>query len=87
MDMTKDLFAEQGYGRIALKKLAPVSPNFRLFQAGWLGEKPVDWKVMKITGAEFRVAKTGKNAGTLSIMVKGSTRSTYVTRAEMDAGI
>ena len=85
MDMSKDLFAQQPYGKIALAKLAPVPANFRLYQAGWLGDKPGDWEVMKITGAEFRVAKTGKNAGKLSILVKGSVRSTYVTRAEMDA--
>lgn len=85
MDMGKDIFAEQTYGQVALKKLAPVPDTFRLFSAGWLGEKPKDWNTMKVTGADFRVAKAGPNRGKLSIMVKGSTRSAFVTRSEMQA--
>jgi hypothetical protein len=85
MDMQIDIFAEQSYGKAALKKLAPVPENFRLYAAGWLGKKPEDWKTMKVTGAEFRAAKTGKNAGKLSILVKGSGRSVIVTKDEMCA--
>lgn len=85
MDMTTDVFAEQSYGKAALKKLAPVPENFRLYEAGWLGKKPKDWKTMKVSGAEFRTAKTGKNAGKLSILVKGSVRSVIVTKDEMRA--
>ncbi len=83
MDMEKDIFAEALYGQVALKKLAPVPANFRLYSAGWLGEKPADWTTMKVTGAEFRVAKTGKNAGQLSIMIEGTRRDAYVTRQEI----
>lgn len=85
MDMGKDIFADCSYGQVALKKLAPVPETFRLFSAGWLGEKPKDWDVMKVTGADFRVAKTGPNKGKLSIRVKGSERSAFVFRAEMQA--
>lgn len=70
-DMTKDIFAEQQYGQLALKKLAPVSENFRC--------------VLEVTGAEFRVAKTGPNHGKLSIMVHSTQRSTHVTRKEIVA--
>lgn len=82
-DMTEDTFAAQPYGKIALKKLPPLPQNFRLFSAGWLGEKAQDWDTMKVTGAEFREAISGTNKGKLAIMVKGTQRSAYVTRQEM----
>lgn len=84
-DMTNDVFAACSYGQVALKKLSPVPENFRLFSAGWLGEKPEDWKTMKVTGAEFREAKSGPSKGKLAIMVKGTQRSAYVTNEEMAA--
>jgi hypothetical protein len=85
MDMQKDLMAEQAYGKAALKKLAPTPENFLLYEAGWLGDKPSEWTVMKVTGAEFRVAKTGPNKGKLSVMVAGSKRTAFVTEEEMRA--
>lgn len=81
MDMTKDIFANCTYGQIALKELAPVSDNFRLYYAGWLEENPKDWKTMKVTGADFRVAKIGRDKGKLSVMIKGSKRSVFVSKA------
>lgn len=84
-DMSKDIFAAYSYGQVALGKLAPVPENFRLFEAGWLGKRPEDWKTMKVTGAEFRVAKSGPSKGQLAIMVKGTQRSAYVTKEEMAA--
>lgn len=84
-DMDKDVFADEPYGKVALKKLAPVPANFRLFSAGWLGEKREDWDTMKVTGAEFRAAKSGENKGKLAVVVKGTQRSAYVTRSEMAA--
>lgn len=84
-NMEKDIFAEQPYGKAALKKLAPIAENFRLYQAGWLGDKPENMDVMKVTGAEFRIAKTGKYAGKLSIIVKGTDRTAYVTKEEIRA--
>ena len=83
-DMSKDIFADCSYGKVALNKLAPVPEKFRLFSAGWLGERPADWKTMKVTGAEFREAKSGPQKGKLVIMVKGTQRSAYVTREEMN---
>lgn len=85
MDMEKDLFAEQPYGQLALKKLAPVPANFRLYQAGWLGKHPKDFTVMEVRGGEFRVAKSGPNKGKLSILIPGTTRITHVTKDEMNA--
>lgn len=85
MDMREDIFAAQPYGKIAIKKLAPVPENFRLYQAEWLGDKPSEWNVMKVVGAEFREAKSGPNKGKLCIMVKGTQRTAFVTESEMRA--
>lgn len=85
MDMRKDLMAEQNYGKAALQKMAPTPENFRLYEAEWLGDRPKSWTVMKVTGAEFRAAKTGPNKGKLSVMVDGSKRTAFVTAEEMRA--
>lgn len=83
--MEHDVFAEQSYGKAALQKMAPVPENFRLYSAGWLGQKPEVRTVMEVTGAQFRVAKRGPNKGKLSIMVPGTQRTVQVTKAEMKA--
>lgn len=84
MDLREDIFADQSYGKLALQKFAPVDPNFRLYIAGWMG-KANERRVMKVTGAVFREAQRGPRKGQLSIMVPGTTRSVYVTSAEMAA--
>lgn len=83
MDVERDIFAEYSYGKLALQKLSPVPANFRLYSAGWLGEKPEEMTVMEVSGAEFRAAKSGPNKGKLSIMIPGTKRTAYVTKAEM----
>lgn len=82
-DHTIDIFADQPFGKAALKKLSPVPENFRLFSAGWLGKSFDKWDTMEVTGAEFRQAKTGPNKGQLCIMLKGTERTAHVNRAEM----
>lgn len=86
MDMTVDIFAEQVYGKIALKKMAIDNENFRLYAVRWMGDGR-SHDVMEVTGAVFRIAKSGINKGCLSIMVKGTKRTAYVTAAEMVAGV
>lgn len=81
-DMTNDVFAETSYGKIALKKMRDLPENFRLFYAGWLHDTS---DVMQVKGAEFRIAKSGENKGTLSILIKGTERVAYVTKEEMNA--
>jgi len=83
-DMAVDVFAEQSFGKVALKKLGKVSENFRLYRAGWLGKHPTR-DIMEVTGAEFRAAKSGPNAGKLSIKVNGSDKTVHVTKEEMQA--
>ena len=84
MDMEKDPFADLAFGKAALKKLGPVSENFRLYSAGWLGTYP-DFHSMRVTGAEFRKAKRGRNVGKLCILKTGTSRSTIVTKTEINA--
>jgi hypothetical protein len=83
MDMQNDIFSQQPYGKVALRKLAPVSPNFRLYSVAWLGDKPSEWEVMRVIGAEFREAKTGPRKGQMCILVKGTTRTAFVTTKEI----
>lgn len=77
--MQKDILGEQSYGKAALKKLSPVAENFRLYEVQLSDDKGT----LKLTGAEFRVAKRGKNAGKLCIIVTGTKRVIYVTRSEI----
>lgn len=78
-----DIFAPLPFGKAALKKLGPVPENFRLYCAGWLGDRPSEWDTMEVKGAEFRAAKTGPNKGRLTIEVPGTRRTVYVSKAEM----
>jgi hypothetical protein len=83
MDMRADIFAEQTFGKVALKKLTPTDENFRLYKAGWLGNGR-QREIMEVSGAVFRAALRGPNKGKLSIMVPNSSRSIHVTAREMD---
>lgn len=85
MDEERDAFAKQPYGKVALRKLAPVPENFRLYSVGQLGIRPDEFSVIQVTGAQFRTAKRGPNKGRLTIMVPGTQRTTYVTEAEINA--
>ena len=61
------------YGQAALRKFGAVPDGFHIFAAAWLGEKPEEWKSMRVTGAQFN----GKRR------VPGTTMQTIVTEAEM----
>lgn len=83
-DMDQDLFGDANFAKLAMKQFAPVDENFRIFEAGWLGDKP-PFKVMEVKGATFRRATRGPRKGVLCVMVKGTVRTAYVTAAEMEA--
>lgn len=80
-DMTVDLFAEVAFGKAALAKLVPVDPNFRLYCAGHADAKGT----MRVTGAIFAHGKRGMYKGVLSVLIKGTEQTVYVTRSEIDA--
>jgi hypothetical protein len=84
MGMEQKLFEDTDYGKVAIEKIKPTDPNFRLYYAGWLG-KNGEADVMEIRGAVFRQAKSGPNKGRLCMIVRGSEKTVYVTVAEMDA--
>ena len=81
-DMTEDVFRGFASGEIAIIKLernAPVSKNFRFYEGEWVGEG----SAFKLTGGEFRVAKSGKNKGVFCVLIPGTSRTVYVTPAEI----
>jgi hypothetical protein len=80
-------FAKKTYGQVALQKIAPTDPDFLLYAVGWLetGAHPSTWDVMEVKGAVFREAKRGPRKGQKCIIVPGSKRTAYVTKAEMKA--
>lgn len=84
-DMIEKTFEVTGFGQAALQKLGHLPDDFRLYEAGWVEEKPEDFDTMKVTGAEFRVAKTGKNKGKMTVLVPGTKRTVCVTRDEISA--
>ena len=81
-DMSERIIEKQPFGKIALQKLGDVPENFRLFDAAW-GDNPRNRDTIRVTGAEFRVAKSGPEKGLLSVMVPNTMRTAYVTAAEM----
>lgn len=80
-DMTKDVLGTYLFGQVALKKMEPVSENFRLYYAGWTDE---EFAVMKVIGCEFKVASSGLYKGKMSIQVPGTTKIEYITKKEME---
>ena len=84
-DMDTDIFAEQPYGRAALKKMAANSPlpeNFPLYCAEWLGDKKNMYQTLKVTGAEFRAARMGPYKGKLSVLLPDTKRTVYLSPEE-----
>ena len=78
--MDEDLFADTTYGKLALAKIKPADVNFRLYFAGWMGDER---QVMEVRGAVFRKALRGPRTGRLSILVKGTGRTAYITADEL----
>ncbi len=70
-----DVMSKTSYGQVALKKFVEVPDGFEIFSAGWIGEKPEDWKTMRVTGAQFKGRKR----------IPHTTKTTIVTREEISA--
>ena len=84
-DMVERVFEKQPFGEIAMQKIGAVDCNFRLFSASWMGANPRESSLMRVTGATFRHAKRGPNKGVLSIKVPNTTKTTYVTKDEIES--
>ena len=81
-DMSESIFEGTSYGKAAMEKFGPVAENFRIYYVGWVEERPEEWETIRITGAEFRKAETGPDQGKLSIKLKGTDKTVYVTREQ-----
>ncbi|GJA77777.1 hypothetical protein [Aeromonas caviae] len=81
-DMTHDTFATFPFGKAALEKMAPTPANFRLYKAENMGPGS---GVMKVKGAEFRIAERGPNKGKLSVLLPGTVKTVLVTLDEIRA--
>lgn len=84
-DMKDDTFAGISFGsagKAALSKMKDLPDNFRLYEVGYVEDRPEDFRVIKVVGAEFREAKAGPNKGLLSIKIPGTERSACVTPEE-----
>ncbi|MFA6094346.1 MAG: hypothetical protein WC757_00430 [Candidatus Paceibacterota bacterium] len=81
-DMGNDLFAGTPYGKAALNKLTNKPENFRFYEAEIISAND---GIIKMTGAQFRVAKHGANRGLLSVLLKDTIHVIYVTRHEIEA--
>jgi hypothetical protein len=84
-DMQVDILKDSVFGKIALNKMGSVPEGFRLYEAGWLEDDLIVLPVIKVSGAEFRLAKTGINKGKMTVMVPGTKVSVYVTAEELRA--
>ena len=67
----------------AAKMKEGVPSGFAFFAFEWLGDRPDDWDVMKLTGAVLREAKSGPRKGERVIPVKGTERTVFVTSEEI----
>ena len=82
-DMSESIFEGTSYGKAAMEKFGSVAENFRIYSVEWMEERPEDWETMRVTGAEFRKAKSGPNKGKLSIKLKDTDKTVYVTKEQM----
>lgn len=49
-----DVMTKTTFGQAALKKFGTVPEGFEIYAAGWVGDKPEDWKTMRVSGAQFK---------------------------------
>lgn len=78
----EDIFESQSYYKVAMAKIKPDNPDFRIFCCGWVGDYHTT-DTMQVTGAVFREAKSGPRKGKKVVEVTGTRRSAFVTVAEM----
>lgn len=76
--MAEFWFDDTGFGKAALKKMGKVPENFHLYSSERVSGG------MRVVGAEFRKAKTGKNKGELCIKIKGTDRDMFVSPGEIE---
>lgn len=84
MSLQEDMMRDYPPSIAAANKIGALADGFAFYAFEWLGDRPEEWDVMKVTGAVFREAKTGPRKGEKCIKVPGTDRTVYVTRAEIN---
>ncbi|TJY57207.1 hypothetical protein E4T66_17515 [Sinimarinibacterium sp. CAU 1509] len=79
MEMHDEMMLDYPPSLAAAKQLGEVPAGFAFFEFECLGDRPEEFTVMKVTGAVFREAKTGKNKGRRTVAIPGTERTVYVT--------
>ena len=85
MSTQEDMMHNYPPSLAATKKLGSLPDGFSFFMFEWLGDRPEEWTVMKVTGAVFREAKSGPRKGQRVIRVPGSERTVYVMDRDIEA--
>lgn len=81
-DLKYEMMTDYPPSLAAIKQLkTPVPLNFAFYEFKWLDDGKAD--VMRVKGAVFRSAKTGKRRGQRAIVVPDTTVTVYVTQAEI----
>ena len=79
MDMENCFFSELPFGKIALQRFGEVPENFRLYEAGCLGNHP-NYHGMEVKGAEFERMKRDKTRGKI---IRDTTRTVYISKKDL----
>lgn len=85
MSTQEDMMHNYPPSLAATKKLGSLPDGFSFFMFEWLGDRPEEWTVMKVTGAVFREAKSGPRKGQRVIRVPESERTVYVMDSDIEA--
>lgn len=68
----------------ARAKLGELPEDFRMYEAGWLGDIKGRGGVLEVKGCCFRAAKSGPRKGQLVIPIRGTEKVAYLTCDEVD---
>ena len=72
------IFDETKFAKAAMKKFVDLPDNFHIYSAEHVSGG------MRVIGAEFREAKSGKNKDIVCIKVKGTDRDMFVSTSEIN---
>lgn len=80
MEMDDDVWGDALFAKLAMQKMGNVPENFRVYEAGWLGDWP-NVHGMEVKGAEFKRLKRYPSRGK---KIPGTTRTVYISKAELE---
>ncbi|KGG87416.1 hypothetical protein P245_20350 [Comamonas thiooxydans] len=83
--MDQKIYEQFVFGKLALKQLGTVKPNFRLYEARMLPLHATDWTEMVVTGAEFAETQPGPSKRKHFELIPGTERTVRVSRSDIEA--